>query len=412
MADAQARWPVGRAKPETVGLSSRRLKLIDDLMEEAVATGVTPGVITVVCRRGKIAHLRLAGYRDLEHRLPMTEDCIFRIHSMSKIVTSVATLILLEEGRIFLTEPVSKYIPEFKNLRVAVEKGRRVSPAGDVTIHNLHARGGRIAVSRTEPLRREVTIHDLLTHLSGLSYEFLDRKQFADMPLKTFVKEICTFPLKYQPGTVWHYGASTDVLGGLIEIVSGMPFDVFLEERIFRPLGMTDTSFFVPPEKAGRFVKMYTPGEKGRFVPAEFPPYRNYFKPSPFKSGGGGLVSTTSDYLRFALMLLNKGELNGVRVLSRKTVELMCEDHLPPGHPPLEVNHRGFGLGVSVVRRLGETKMLCSVGEFGWGGAAGTQVWIDPAEEMVCLIMQQIRPKEGFRLLNQFRNLACQAIAD
>ena len=409
------RWPIGRAKPESVGLSSKRLERIDGLMREAVEDNVVAGVITLVARRGKLAHLESFGWRDLEARKPMAFDTIFRIHSMSKIITSVATLILLEEGKIFLTEPVSKYVPEFKNLRVAPAAPSGEAPAKsrrDVNMHNLYKEGMKGGGEATVPPRREVTVHDLLTHLSGFSYEYLDRAKFSDMPLKTFVKEICTYPLRQQPGTVWHYGASTDVLGGLIEIVSGMPFDRFLEERIYKPLGMTDTAFFVPSSKVGRFVKMYTPDEQGKLVPAAFPPHRDYLKPTRFMSGGGGLVSTTCDYLRFALMLLNGGELDGVRILSRKTVELMCTDHLPPGHPPLDVNNRGFGLGVSVVRSLSELKMLGSLGEFGWGGAAGTQVWIDPGEQMVSMIMPQIRPKDGFRLLNQFRNLACQAIAD
>jgi len=414
MAGRMVDWPLERARPETVGLCSRRLKRIDALMEESVRSRAVAGVITLVARRGKIAHLRCIGHRNLEKKLPMTEDSIFRIYSMTKIITSVAALILHEEGRIFLTDPVSAYIPEFKNLRVAVDAraAARKQAGEQATMHNLAALSKAGRVSRTEPLRREVTIHHLLTHTSGLTYDFLDRERFSRISLRQFVREITAFPLKYQPGTVWHYGASTDVLGGVIEIVSGMPFEKFLEEKIFRPLGMVDTGFFVPPEKVDRFVTMYTPDDRGNLVPTEFPAHRNYLKPPSFPSGGGGLVSTTCDYLRFALMLLNGGQLNGTRILSRKSVELMCRDHLPAGHPPLDVNNRGFGVGVSVVRHLAETKMLASAGEFGWGGAAGTQVWIDPAEEMVSLIMPQIRPKPGFRLLNQFRILACAAIAD
>ena len=383
-------WPVERCEPEAVGLSGERLKRIGELARRYVEEGRVAGLITLVARRGKIAHLECVGLADLESRRPMREDAIFRIYSMTKIVTSVAVLMLMEEGRFLLTEPVRRFLPEFGNLRVA-------APGAD----------GKEELVRP---RREVTIHDLLTHTGGLTYEVIHEARAAGRTLAEFVTELCQRPLRRHPGEVWDYSASTDVLGRLVEVVSGQAFDEFLEERIFAPLGMTDTGFWVPPGKAERLARVYQPDDAGRLVSAEDRATSPYLKKPSLPSGGGGLVSTTSDYLRFALMLVGGGEWNGVRLLSRKSVELMTADQLPAGHPPLEVNSRGFGLGVSVVRRLGETKQLASVGEFGWGGAACTQVWIDPAEEMVSLVMLQHRPKEKFPLMDLFKQAAYQAI--
>jgi len=392
MSNASSPWPVERCEPETVGLCSRRLERIGELVHRYVDEGRTAGVITLVARRGRIAHLECFGEMDLETHRPMPEDAIFRIYSMTKIVTSVAVLMLLEEGRFLLKDPVRQFLPEFADLRVATT-------------------GADGCQELVRPCR-DVTLHDLLTHLGGLSYDVVHEARDAGRSLQEFVTEFCKGPLLGQPGLTWRYSASTDVLGRIVEVISGLPFDEFLQQRIFEPLGMTDTAFWVPPEKADRLAEVYKPDDQGRLVSCEGPEASPYLKPPSLPSGGGGLVSTTSDYLRFSLMLVNGGSLNGRRLLGRKAVELMTEDHLPPGHPPLEVNDRGFGLGVSVVRRLAETRQLASVGAFGWGGAAATQVWIDPAEEMVSMIMMQFRPTEKFPLLDLFKHSAYQAIID
>ena len=392
MSDAPSSWPLERVEPESVGLCSRRLGRVGELMRRYVDDGRIAGVITLAARRGGIAHLECLGSMDLESRRPMREDAIFRIYSMTKIVTSAAVLMLLEEGRFLLGEPVRRFLPEFADLRVAVkvDDGREelVSP------------------------RRDVTIHDLLAHLGGLSYDCIHEARDGGRSLQEFITEFCKRPLLHQPGETWAYSASTDVLGRVVEVVSGRPFDDFLRERIFEPLGMTDTAFWVPPGKADRLAWVYKPDADGRLVSCEDRAASPYLAKPSLPSGGGGLVSTTSDYLRFALMLLGEGSLCGVRLLGRKTVELMTEDHLPAGHPALDVNRRGFGLGVSVVRRLGETEQLSSVGEFGWGGAACTQVWIDPAEEMVSMLMLQLRPAEKFPLMDLFKHAVYQAIVD
>jgi CubicO group peptidase (beta-lactamase class C family) len=398
MTTLSSAWPLEQAAPQTVGLCPQRLGRIGDLVRRYIDEGRVAGVITLVARRGRIAHLECFGPLDLETRRPMREDAIFRIYSMSKIITTVATLMLMEEGRFQLVDPLWKYLPEFKEVRVA----------------------GKGADGKDELVRprRDVTIHDLLTHTAGLTYDLIHEARQKGLTLKAFVEEFSKRPLRNHPGEVWDYSAATDVLGRLVEAVGGQPFEEFLQQRIFGPVGMTDTAFWVPPEKVERLAGIYRPGEGGKLVVAEdaTPPY---LKPPTLPSGGGGLVSTTSDYLRFALMLLNKGAAcdvpgrsAGVRLLGPKTVELMASDHLPPGHPPVAVNNLGFGLGVSVLRRLGEAKKVGSVGEFGWGGAACTQVWIDPAEDMVAMIMLQLLPGGLFSFMNLFTQTVYQAIVD
>ncbi|MBN2584323.1 MAG: beta-lactamase family protein [Planctomycetes bacterium] len=392
MSSTSSSWPVDRAEPQDLGLCPERLGRIGELIGRYVDSGIVAGVITLVARRGRIGHLECFGRMDIEKNVPMREDALFRIYSMTKIITSAAVLMLLEEGRLLLKDPVSRYLPEFKDLRV-------------------RARGADGKEELVRP-RREVTVRDLLAHLGGLTYECIHECRDGGRSLQDFIVEISKRPLTHHPGEQWNYSASTDVLGRVIEVVSGKPFDVFLQERVFAPLGMVDTAFWVPPTKADRLAWIYEPGADGRAVSCEDRAASPYLKKPSLPSGGGGLVSTTSDYLRFAFALLGGGALGGVRLLGRKAVELMADDHLPPGHPPLDVNDRGFGLGVSVVRRVGETHQLCSVGEFGWGGAAATQVWIDPAEDMVSMIMMQYRPKEKFGLLDQFKHAAYQAIVD
>ena len=398
-ARSAARWPVTCVSPEEIGLSASRLGRVDEMVRRWVDKGTVAGAITLVCRRGRIGHLACHGYLDLETRRPMREDAIFRIYSMTKIVTSVAVLMLLEEGRFLLTDDVSRFIPEFKDLRVAVTGA-----------------DGQPELIRP---RREVTLHDLLTHTGGLTYEGCREAVAYGKTLQQFVADFCKIPLCRHPGEAWNYSASVDVLGRVIEVVTGQSFDVFLQERIFTPLGMTDTAFWVPPEKRDRFATLYKSGADGRLAACDDLPSlpdrktAPFIEPPTFLSGGGGLVSTTSDFLRLGLMLLGGGQWNGVRLLSRKTVELMTADHLPAGHPPIQPFGFGFGLGVSVARRLGELRKLGSIGEFGWGGAACTQIWIDPVEDMIPMIMLQYQPVSSSGLVTDlFKHLAYQAIND
>jgi CubicO group peptidase (beta-lactamase class C family) len=382
-------WPVKKVKPEEAGMNAGRLTRVTKVMEDFINRGEIAGAITAVVRRGGMPYLECRGKMNLETGQAMREDALFRIYSMTKIITSAAILMLMEDGKFMLREPVKKWIPAFADLKVA----------------------GTGADGKEELLRlkRDITIHDLLTHTSGLSYDLVQTARTEGWTLERFVDELCKKPLKRQPGEMWDYSAATDVLGRLVEVVSGKPFDAFLQERIFAPLGMTDTDFHAPPEKVARFAEVYRPNDQGKLEPTGDLGGQQFLTKG-FCSGGGGLVSSTNDYLRFALMLLNKGEFQGKKLLSRKTVELMAEDALPPGNGVLEINGAGFGLGVSVVKRPADTKHLASTGEFGWGGAACTQVWIDPAENMVTLFMTQLRPKDKTWLMDLVKNAVYQAI--
>jgi CubicO group peptidase (beta-lactamase class C family) len=392
--------------PEQVGLSSTRLNRVNTVMQKHVDQGAYAGIITMVARRGQIAHFECFGVVDIESAKPMQPDTIFRIYSMSKPITSVAVMMLYEEGHFQLRTPVSEFIPEFKETKVfagTTESGLALAD-----------------------LAREITIHDLLTHTSGLSYGFDEdlpvdtlyqdfwKKVEAGATLEEAIQVVTTLPLLHQPGSAWHYGLSTDVLGRVIEVISGMSFDAFLAQRIFDPLGMVDTGFYVPPEKIGRFATSYGPPENGDGLKVlDDPATGEYAKPPAFFSGGGGLVSTAPDYLRFAQMLLNQGELDGVRLLGPKTFALMTVNHLPaellpygPGPDPIEGH--GFGLGWKVMMDLARAKVLGSAGMYGWGGAASTEFWVDPGEELIGLIMLQYMPY--YPLVEDFQVLVYQAV--
>jgi CubicO group peptidase (beta-lactamase class C family) len=340
----------------------------------------------------------------------MRKDAIFRIYSMTKAVTGVATMILYEEGRFFLNDPVSKYLHELGGMKVAVEKT-------DAT--------GKRVLSHTVPAEREITIRDLLRHTSGLNYAGpRDEKgdpMFAkvgvmrpDITIEEAVKRVGKVPLVHQPGTTWDYSISQDVLGRLIEVLSGKTLDKFFEERIFKPLGMVDSGFYVPQEKWDRLTTLYTPNPDKTIKRHAGPPQESFKKPATMLMGGAGLVSTAMDYARFCQMLLNGGELDGARILSRKTVELMSVDHLgnlpragnllPPGN--------GFGLTFSVNLGPGKNGNIGSEGEYNWGGAAGTRFWIDPKEQMIGVFMIQILPHTDLIYGAQFKQLAYQAIVD
>lgn len=397
MKGSVSRWPLEIVEPSELGFDPARLKRVDQLVEGFIAAGEISGGVTVVARHNGLAQLGVYGRADIERDIPMRDDTLFRIYSMTKPITSVATLMLFEECRFLLDEPVKQYLPEFADVRVKVRR-----PDG---------------TEELIPPRRDITIHDLLTHLGGLSYESAMEARRTGMPLEEFVRRYAQRPLVSHPGERWNYSAGAEVLARLIEVVSGRPLDVFFEERIFRPLGMTDTFFLVPPEKMDRLASLYVLEENGRLRLKEPDvAIRPYTPPGPgetrFLSGGGGLVSSAGDYLRFCLMLLNEGSWDGVRLLSRKTVELMRSDHLPPGHPPIAPCKSGFGLGVSVVRSPGETQGLASVGEFGWAGIASTEAWVDPKEDLIAIAMFQVIPAGRRNHTRLFKHAVYQAITD
>jgi CubicO group peptidase (beta-lactamase class C family) len=393
--------------PEDVGMSGPRLKRIDDYVERNIAANHFAGAVTVVARHGKVAQFEAYGMQDIESGTQMSKDSIFRFYSMTKPITSVAVMMLFEEGRFLLNDPVSKFLPEFKDLEVSVEE------VDETTGETL---------STTEPANREVSIRDLLRHTSGLTYGFwgksavdkmyLDRGVLSkDGTIQDTVAKLGTIPLKHQPGTVWEYSVSTDVLGRFVEVVSGRRFDEFLEDRIFKPLGMKDTGFFVPEEKANRLTTVYTPNEDNTAIKPQDPDRaRDYIEPPTYFSGGGGLVSTAADYLRFAQMLLNGGELEGTRILGRETVELMTRDHL--GDIPIwgDVGSYGFGLGFMVNPDRGDSGSILSPGSFGWGGMAHTTFWVDPEEELIGIFLIQILPRAPIAYRDLFKPLVYQAI--
>jgi CubicO group peptidase (beta-lactamase class C family) len=377
------------------------------MLENHIRGGRLAGAVALVARHGQLAHFSALGQAVLEPARPMTGDTIFRIFSMTKPVTAAAVLALFEAGHFQLTDPVSRYIPAFKSVRV---------------LDSSPGAGGR-----TVPPQREVTIHDLLTHTAGLSYGFEeynmidqlyrdrvyrfmeDRK--GDVSLEEFVKAVTSIPLAFHPGTAYRYSVAHDVLGYLVEVVSGQPLDAYLRECIFEPLGMVDTGFYVPAEKLGRFLPVYTPAEDGGLkIDMEIDDPR-FVNPPRAPGGGGGLVSTAADYRRFAQMLLNRGELDGARILGRKTVELMTTNALPAGVLRDGVPFSHYGLGVEVISSLGAARSLGSVGKFGWSGAATTHFWVDPAEDLLGIVLVQLFPFDAAPVRIDFQNMVYQALA-
>jgi len=393
--------------PELVGLSASRLQRIRPVMQGYIDRQQFAGITTCIARQGQMAHLETFGWQEIETQRPMAVDTIFRIYSMSKPITSVAVMMLFEEARLRLSDPLSRYLSEFKDAQVMQPRGN----GGDYDL---------------VPARREITIHDLLTHSSGLSYGFDDNSTIDGLYRKTFEtlnKEIepvlekrmkafaaTRLPLAFHPGTAFRYSFSIDVLGYIVELVAEKPFDEFLQERIFDPLSMVDTAFWVPPEKMERFAAMYGPDEKGGLKVLDAPANSRYSQPTRDPSGGGGLVSTVSDYLRFGQMLLNGGELDGNRLLGNRTVAWMLQNHLPEGIHPNDEPANGFGLGGAVLMHPGLSPRPGSLGKFGWGGAANTEWWIDPVEEMQCLLMLQYMPGFTIPIVEDFSQLAWQAL--
>jgi CubicO group peptidase (beta-lactamase class C family) len=390
------------AAPEDVGMSSERLEHLSAAMQGLVDEGKLAGITTMIARHGKVVHFGTFGHQDIEAGVPMGEDTIFRIYSMSKPITGVALMMLYEEGKFRLSDPVEKFIPSFHDLKVA----SGVGPDGP----------------RVESANHPMTIRELMSHTAGLSYGIFSQSQVDDMyqevnildsnsTLEDMIDKLSKIPLRQQPGSQWHYSVAVDVQGYLVEVLSGQPFDEFLKERLFDPLGMNDTAFWVEPDKVDRFAQVYQYGEDRELVAGEgFGGTRAYTDPAVFFSGGGGLVSSTRDYMRFSQMLLNGGELDGVRILSPLTVDLMHRNHMPRDVPEMSPG-TGFGLDFAVILDPVEADGV-SKGEYYWGGAAGTWFWIDPLEDLVFvgMIQQFGQGRPDVRSLS--RRLTYQAIVD
>jgi len=373
------------------GLCPQRLRNAEELIERYVADGILPGAVTLVARKGEIVHLKTCGWRDIENKLPMREDSLFRIYSLTKIVTSVAILLLYEKGLLDLNDPLPKFFPAFAKPQMKQADGTLV------------------------PAKREITIYDLLRHCGGINFLLLDYGQIkTTYTLETLPDAVAAEPLVEQPGVKWMYSnVSTDMLARVVELVSGQPFDEFLQEKIFTPLGMRDASFYVPDEKADRLGSSYLYNAEKKLVIHDTSGPESPFRSKPkFLSGAGGLVCSTDDFYRFSSMLLNRGRLGDVALLSRKTVELMTLDHLPPEHPNLSIGTQcfRFGLGVSVVTDVARTRCLSSLGDFGWGGMLGTQAWINPEEEMIVMIMIQVMSQIPTGIMDIYKRMVYQAL--
>ncbi len=388
-----------KATPEKAGLSASRLARIDRVMEKHVAEGLMIGGFGLIARHGKVAYWETWGSRDREAGLPMTNDTIVRIFSMSKPITTVAAMILHQQGSFKLDDPVSKFIPDLGGLSVLVEKKDR---------------SGKTSGKRV-PAERDMTIRDLMRHTAGLTYGFFGDSRVDRMyaqagtihtkNLAELAKTLGELPLKHHPGTRWNYSYSTDMLGRVVEVISGKPLDVFLQEKIFQPLKMGDTGFYVPARSHSRFSRLYTPDDNGILqlatperVAAAGRRVRDFTRPTSFLSGGGGLVSTAADYLRFTQMLLNGGHYGGATILSEESIQLMTKNQLE---------------GISEERIFGLGFDTDAEGRYGWGGAAGTRFWVDPKQDMITIFATQLYPggdkrKDQFR--DEFLDLAYQSL--
>jgi CubicO group peptidase (beta-lactamase class C family) len=415
------------ASPEAAGMSKVALdRLVQHLKLRYIDSGRFPGTQLLIYRRGKIVHSTVQGFADVERKVPVKDDTIFRLYSMTKPITSVAFMMLVEEGRVAIDEPVHRYIPEWKNLGVF--------------------QAGTAPAFLTKPPSRPMLIVDLLRHTSGLTYGFQQRsnvdaayreKKIGEVvkagTLDTMIEDLAKIPLEFSPGEAWNYSVSTDVIGYLIGKISGKPFEQFLKERIFDPLDMDDTGFFVPAGKAHRFAACYSADpeggmtfhateRKGTLTLQDDPTTSSFLSPPSLISGGGGLCSTAADYLTFCRTLLNGGELGGARLLGPKTLKLMTSNHLPGGldlpgmsrslFSEATYNGMGFGLGFAVTMDPAQTLIAGSLGEFNWGGAATTSFFIDPAEELITIFMTQVIPSSAYPLRRELRTMVYAAITD
>jgi len=397
------------AEPEAVGMSSERLQRLDRVMQGYVDRDEVAGVVTLVARHGKVVHFSALGERNVESGPPMTHDSIFRIASMTKPIVSTALMMLYEEGYFQLRDPIAKWLPEFADMQVAVP-----SPPQERLM------GRYKTISAASP----ITVQQLLTHTAGLSnsYRGITQPEFLEMSAERkrhdtvadMLQRLAQLPLNFHPGEHWEYGRATDVVGRLVEVMSGQTLDAFLRERIFVPLGMPDTHFYLPQSKLDRFAALYRPNAAGKIELAEAATIESRFvaEPHVYFSGAGGLVSTARDYFRFHQMMLNGGELDGTRIVSRKTVELMTANHTGDKGIWLTGPGYGFGLGYAVVTDLGPSGTPRSEGSFFWSGAYGTIFWVDPSEEVIGILLQQLRPYTHLNVRPDLATLTYQAIVD
>lgn len=408
---------ITKVKPEEAGFSSPRLAAVNQLINRYIKTGLIPGAIAVIARHGNLVHFTAYGEMDLEQHKPMREEAIFRIYSMTKPLTAVALLILYEQGYFQLSDPISQYIPAFKNLKV-LENNLQVS------------------------LKREVTIHDLLLHTAGFSHSLHDSPVgglyraaslgniYAEDDLKGFIQKLVQFPLAFQPGTHWHYSLSYLVLSHLIEILSDMPLDEWITRKVTTPLGMLDTNFHVPKHKLSRLAVLYTHHASTLHNPDKRNAKKNFtlhrmketddvLSPPKLLSGSGGMLSTATDYLRFCQMLLNGGELEGNRILSRKTIELMTSQHLPSNLSLIGLHARhemglsgiGYGLGVGIMLDPTQAQVLGSKGDYFWSGLANTSFFVDPKEQLIGLFLTQVKSATSiYSFQRDFRVAVYQAL--
>jgi len=425
VASATAQTALPRGSPESVGLSSKRLQRIADAVQEDIDRGRIPGAVIAIARKGKLAYFRAFGYRDKANNVPMTTDTIFDLTSMTKPIVSLGALILCEEGRLALSDPVSKYLSPLGKMPVALLRVEPVTGAVEAVTRTDPATGK--SVVETVPAVRPMTIQDLMRHTSGLTYGVMGdtavHKMYpaisytvpATMTGTEFIETLSTLPLLHQPGTVFDYGFSTDVLGLVVEAVARTKLSGYLDERVFRPLGMKDTVFVLTAESAKRYAKpLPVDPETGK--PQSI---LDLTKPLEFECGGACAASSASDYLRFVQMLLNGGTLGGNRVVSRKTVECMTADQLGPAienRLGLDIGSEyqgyGFGLGVAVRREAGLSPSIGSAGDYKWIGAYGTEFWVDPKEQLAVVFMLAARRPTVTRYRHLIRALVMQAIVD
>jgi CubicO group peptidase (beta-lactamase class C family) len=394
-------------RPEKAGFSPSRLNRVNDLMNRYVKGGKLAGIVTCLARRGKIFHREQFGYQNIEANTPVSYDSIFRIYSMSKPITSTALMMLYEDALFNLADPISQFIPAFDDVKVWRADGERETPS------------------------RPITIQDLLRHTAGLSYGVFESSNSPvdklydeadlfsnDIKNEEMVKRISKLPLMFHPGEKWHYSVATDVIGFLVEILSGKSLGEFMQERIFDPLGMVDTAFHIDPDKQDRFCTLYGKTENNDFGVLETPEDSAFLPPVPLQSGGSGLISTIPDFLNFAQCILNKGELNGTRLLGPKTVELMTSNHLKPSLMPIAFEGTvpmlgmGFGLGFGVMVDPALSGIMGSVGDYSWGGYAETYFWNDPQEELIAIFMTQYLPSQFYPIRKEFRSVVYQALEE
>jgi CubicO group peptidase (beta-lactamase class C family) len=398
--------------PESVGVSASGLARLDEHIRTYIDAGKLPGGLALVARKGQVVHLSTMGLADVERGAPVEADTIFRIYSMTKPLTSIALMQLHERGLLQLDDPVHRYIPAWAGQRVYVS--------------------GEYPDFQTREADRAMTVRDLLSHQSGLTYGAFDTSPLdsayaaraplsPDGTLDDLIEKLADLPLKFSPGTRWNYSVSTDVCGYLVQLISGQKLDDYFAEHITGPLGMVDTAFQVSPDNLSRFAANYTPAPDGGLKLVDDPHASRYTGPQSFLSGGGGLTSTASDYWRFAQALANGGELDGVRIIGRKTLELMTSNHLTGGGDLSSVafgqwsetayDGVGFGLGFSVTLDPAKSQVAGSPGEFAWGGAASTAFFVDPAEELVFIFMTQLMPSSTYNIRREFRSIVYGALA-